>query len=543
MSVLPFSSAKTFVVYTDGVVTHGAIFLRRRGKAELVDRAVSGAAEPVDALGDLIAQLGQRSVPKTALFASDRAVLVRADLPVDPDRPRKYDQMRELARWEAEPAFSDLPDWTMSDILLASGALTEQQYRMVEAEIEHTQRPGIPQQRFQDVALRLEVIDRAARDLAVTTQERLAEQVSDAACAWAGAATEEMTSAPYPWLISAISEPNRQAWVDAFRSHKIKIPGLLPGWGLAASGDEPQLVLERHDGAIFSVLVNNGVVEHAQMNDLSAATADETRVIERLLDLKAPDKVIAIGFDQDLESRIRWHAPEAEFHPDWPLAALEALARHDLEGKGSQLVAPKIALREPAKPLFRNPDFYRVGLVALVVFAILGFEGKNRWELAGLQNRLAELDQEFTDKKAVKGQIETSVSRLNSLQSEAKTLEDRIAEIKERERNALYLQSRRAELPIGILNAVRNSAHPGLVMRSISESATLSEIYIATAWSVSEVGAEEFISDLNRNLASLGLSVADETVFQERGLRGIEGYGVRLRIARSPGFVLGEVSE
>ncbi|MEM9044664.1 MAG: hypothetical protein AAGC81_08200 [Pseudomonadota bacterium] len=544
MSVLPFSSAKIFVVYTDGVITYGAVFRRRRGKAELVERAVSGAAEPADALGDLISQLGgKRSVPRTALFASDRAVLVRAELPVDPDRPRKYDQMRELSRWEAEPAFSDLPDWTMSDVLLASGSITEQQFRMVEAEIEHNHRPGIPQQRFQDVALRLDVIDRATRDLAVTTQERLAEQVSDAACAWAGAASEEVTSAPYPWLISAISETTRQAWVEAFKSHKIKIPGLFPGWGLAASGDEPHLILERHAGAIFAMQTSKGVVEAAQMNDLSAATADEARVLERIMDTRPPDKVTAIGFDPETESRIKWHAPEAEFIEDWPLAALRALARHGLEGDRTRLASPSIALREPAKPLLKNPDFYRVALVAAVALSILVYEGKGRLELADLKDRLVELDQEFTAKKAIAGQIKSNVDRINSLKDEAVTLQARIADIKEREQKALYLQSRRAQLPIGILNAVRSSAHPGLVMRSISESAKLSEIYIATAWSVSEVGAEQFVSDLNRNLAPLGLSVADESVFQEKGLRGIEGYGVRLRIARTPGFVLGEVSK
>ncbi|MEM6933191.1 MAG: hypothetical protein AAF526_06320 [Pseudomonadota bacterium] len=544
MSVLSFSSGRVFAVYTDGVVTHGAIFRRKKGAAELVAEASSGHPDPTDALAELIAQLGGRTkVPKTALFASDRGVLVRAELPVDPDRPRKYEQMRELARWEAEPAFSDLPDWKIGDVLLTSGAINEKQREEIEAEIALNQRPGSPAARFQDVAMRRDVIDRVTRDLAIATQETLAEQVTDAACAWSGFADEKAVSGPYIWLVSALSETSRQSWVDAFKAHKIKIPGLLPGWGLCPINEESHLVLERHQGAIFALTLNKGRVERAQLNDLSGPTADEIRLIDRILDANTSDRVTAIGFPKDVKERIRRHEFNAEFVDDWVSTALFALGRHALEGKGAELAAPMVALREPAKPLLKNPDFYRIALVTAVVLSIAGYEIKSRLELDHLKQRLSELDEEFTEKQAIANQIKSNIDRVRTLKDEAHELEEQIASMKEREQKAIYLQQRRAELPIGILEAVRNAAHPGLVMRSISESDKLSEIYIASAWSISEVGAELFISDLNRNLSSLGLSVADESVFKEPGLRGIDGYGVSLRIARAPGFVLGEVSE
>lgn len=559
MSLLPFSSGKVLAVYSDGVVTHGAVFRRKRGEAILLGRARSCQAEPAEALGEILRHLKEAQgirAPKEAIFASDRAVMLRADLPVDPARPRPYAQMRELARWEAEPGFSELPDWSVEAVLRAREVLSDEEARQVQDETAPGLTPGtmartapgtlsagalssagpgagasMSRQRFQDTALRLGFIDRATRDMAVDTQEQLAEPVTEAACGWAGASDEPASGAQFPWLISAIADPQRQAWVEAFRARKLKLLGLLPGWGLALP-EGPALLLERHGGALAAITAGANGIERVQIRDLMAQQANEAGALARILEGTAPERVIACGFDEGMREVIRDHARHAEFREDWPLIALTGLARRQLQGDRTGV--PVISLREPGKPLLKNPDFYRVALVGAVVIAIGAHEGYKRWDLSQKQARLAGLEQEFTEKQEIKRQLSAQISKIDQLKEEVSTVEQQIDQLKARERTAFYLQNRRTELPLGILNAVKGAAHPGLVMRSISESEKLSEIYLASAWSVSEVGAETFISDLNRNLARLGLSVADETVYREKGLRGIDGYGVRLRLARTP---------
>ncbi|MEM7271202.1 MAG: hypothetical protein AAF401_18340, partial [Pseudomonadota bacterium] len=99
--------SKILAIYTDGVVTHGAVLRKKKGGVEEIARAESRAPAPVDIIADLKEKLkGQARVPKQAILGTDRAVLHLGDLPVDPARPRPYEQMRELARWETEPLFS-----------------------------------------------------------------------------------------------------------------------------------------------------------------------------------------------------------------------------------------------------------------------------------------------------------------------------------------------------------------------------------------------------------------------------------------------------
>ncbi|MEM6660558.1 MAG: hypothetical protein AAF666_00140 [Pseudomonadota bacterium] len=543
MSVLSFSSGKAFAVYTDGVVTHGAVFRRLKGAPQMLAQAQSAAANPADALAEIVAALrSTTSVPKAALFATDRAVFMRSELPVDPARPRSYHQMRELARWEAEPSFAYLPDWTVGDVLQQNGALTPEQAEQVRAEIEATRSPGLPLGRVQDIALRLGLIDRAARDMAIDVQERIAQPVSLPACGWRGAGTDG-SDKQFGWLISAIPDPDRTLWVEAFRKNKIKLTGLLPGWGLAPADTNGQakqgdtnlgsvLTLERHAGAVMVRRTGDAGIETLRLLDLSAATADETTVIGRIFDEPAADSVVAYGFDAHAGNLIQDYVPGAVLHADWAKTALTGLAAQALELGDGRARAPRIAPKDPAKPLLKNPDFYRVALILLCIFGAAGMEAHNRLKAAMLQNDLAALDDEFDQKNAIARQLQSAAQRVTTLISSVDTAKAELADLSERDQMVTYLQQRRHELPIGIMNALKGAAHPGLIMQSIKEARHLSETFIATAWSVTEVGAESFVTSLNEGLRPMGLSIADQSVARAKGPRGIDGFEIKLRIAR-----------
>lgn len=545
MAILSFSSGKVFIVYTDGVTSHGAVFQRRRGVPEQLARATSSVPDPAAAAAELHDKLkAQTSLPKEVFIATDRSVLMNSSLPVDPSRPRPYAQMRELARWEAEPMFSELPDWSIDRVLRATGRITEAQHKMITAEIEHTQRPGTPAARYQDVAIRLGYLDRSGRDFAIDAQERLSQQVEAPACAWRPTAGDGAAANQFAWQIAAMPAPERQAWNDGFKAKRIKLATLFAGWGLGSpdASEGASLVLERHSGAIFTHSVSETGEQTFRLFEQSSATSNEATAIERALDGALPETVTAIGFEQNSQNLIQDLAPMATFKDDWPQEALLGLAHLALETSEAP-TTPRIAPKEPPKPLYKNADFWRVALLLGVALTIAGFEGYNRYRLSSLQARLEDLKVEYAEKRDVADRLNALVQKIDNLKDQVTDAYEVASLAREVERNAAYLQDRRSVLPVGILEAVRDAAHGGLVMQSISESKDIPEVFIATAWSVTELGAEQFISALNKNLAPLGLSVADESVFRQSGLRGIDGYSVKLRIAKSPAETRAEARE
>ncbi|MEM7210738.1 MAG: hypothetical protein AAF479_02425 [Pseudomonadota bacterium] len=545
MAVLSLSSGKVFIVYTDGVTTHGAIFQRKRGQPEPVAEATCVVPEPSAAASEIFEKLkAQTSVPKSVLIATDRAVHLTTSLPVDPARPRPYAQMRELARWEAEPLFAELPDWTVADVLRATGRVSEAQHKMISAEIDHTQRPGMPIARYQDVAMRLGHIDRSTRDFAIEAQERFSHQVETPACGWQPGSGEGAAANQFNWQIAAMPDQDRVAWVEGFKAKRIKVDGFVPGWGLGAfpEGDGNAMVLERHSGAIFAHSLAENGDRSLRLLDVSSASADEASAISRALDGVLPDHLVAYGFSDAAVATLSGHAPSAVLEPDWPAQALRGLARVAL-GDRDAPASPRIAWREPPKPLHRNADFWRIALLLGVALAIVGVEGFNRLRLNELENKLSEIKEDYELKRSVATHMRDLTRKIDELKQQITQAEVDVEMARKIEMNAAYLQDRRSTLPVGILEAVRDAAHGGLVMQSISESEEIPEVFIASAWSLTELGAAKFITGLNANLSSLGLSVADESIFRAKGLRGMNGFSVRLRIAKKPADTRAEAAQ
>ncbi|MEM7424293.1 MAG: hypothetical protein AAF334_11275, partial [Pseudomonadota bacterium] len=392
------------------------------------------------------------------------------------------------------------------------------------------------QPRFQDVATRMGFIDRAVRDMAVDVQERLSKPVSMPSCGWAPSGAEGSGN-QFSWLVSAISETDRDLWVAAFRKNRIRVDALLPGWGLSPSvptDGGSLLTLERHNRAVFARRETETGIETLRLLDLSAQTASEDDVIGRIFDGPMPDAVVARGFDEQAAGHITAYAPNATITDDWPSVALDGLARRQLGDKAGASATPAIAPRDPAKPLLKNPNFYRVALIGAVLIGVGAIEGYNRQQIGALEAQLDELKREFEQKRSITQNITAMNQKIKTLKSTVATTEEEIDTLTEQTAMFGYLQDRRRALPVGILNAVQGAAHGELIMQSISESKHLGETFVARAWSISEIGAERFITKLNENLSSIGLSVADESVERAPGPRGIRGFTIRILIAKGP---------
>ncbi|MEM1313099.1 MAG: hypothetical protein AAGI51_00985 [Pseudomonadota bacterium] len=528
---------RILALLTDGVAVAAAVY--KGGKAGAVERegtAFTREADAEAALADILAQLEAAGVaaPKRAVVATDRAVFARVDLPVDPDRPRAFEQMRELARWEAEPLFSELPNWNFRDVLLSQGAISPEDDARVLDQIEA--RGGGA--RYPDVAAALKLVPRGLRDAALETQERLAAPVTSSACGWRPALPGvEAAGAQHPWLISAVAEEERARWAQAFGARKIAFAGLAPAWGLgpaaeAPGDDETALVLERHSRAVLVKRVSSRGVESLRLAVFDEEPAAEARGLHRLLDDRHAGGVTAYGFSSAAQAAIREAMPQARFAGPWETASLAAAAGLALGAAGQ--TAPLIDPQDPAPPLYKNPDFYRGVMAAGIVLAILVWDGWHRWELWRLDARFETLEEQFEKKRVVAQAIERQHSEVRTLQSRIAQAEAELVEAREQGEIARYLLERRPELTTGLLDAVRVASAGDVVVSSLREAKEPRESFVISAWALRELEAERFVSALNRRLAPLRLSVADESLERGIGARGLRGFTVKLRVAPAP---------
>ena len=542
------SASRVLAIHTDGIRTHAAVFRRRKGRAVEDGRASVCIAEPLAALDALLDQLRAQKlrVPKQAILGSDRAVLIRADLPVDPAHPRRYEQMRELARWETEPAFSDLPDWPLPAILRATGAVHEEADRAIRDEIaaREAQAGGGPAPRYQDVALSLGLVSRGALEQAGALRERLSEMGGEAGCGWGAArADSEAAEGQHPWLLAAMPGDERAEWRAALRARKLKCTAFLPGWGLsdvpAAPGNgkgkaeipEQRLLLERHAGAMALMRFNGAAVDLVQLVDLNRADADEAAALTRILDGRQQAHLITVGFDPAARAAIDAALPGAQHRDDGPGALLSGLAARAMGVKDAAAWLPAIAPKEPAAPLWKRRNFYRAAMVLIVVGGLAALDTYTRMKRAGHEARLAELEAKYEERRSLASKIEASIRRVEGLQQDIAEAETAIDELQARADAARYLQDRRQEVSEGVLYALRESIPRGVVVQSLTESRNLRGVFTLNAWATTDIAAERFISRLNAALAPLALVVADEAVFRAPGPQRITGYGARLRIA------------
>jgi len=541
------SASRILALHSDGITTRAAVFRRRKRRAVELGRAETAIAEPGAALDALLADLRRQKIrpPTRAILGSDRAVLLRADLPVDPAHPRPYVQMRELARWETEPAFSDLPDWPLPAILRAAGLIDAEADRAIRDEMaaRASHAGGGPPPRYQDVALSLGLLDRGAFDAAAALHERVTQAPGEAGCGWSPAAPgDDTTSGQHPWLLSAIGGEERAAWRAALRARKLTLAAIVPGWGLAdqppvlpnkgkADPPRPRLLLERHAGAMALLRFNGAAVDLVQVIDLNRAEADEAVVLRRALEGREQAELCSVGFDEGARAVMDAALPGGTHRGDGPGALLAGLAARGLDLPDAPARLPGIAAKEPAPPLWKRRNFYRAAMILIVTGGLGAADAQMRLKRGALESRLAELEAEYDERRSLASKIEAAARRVETLEGGVAEAEAALADLETRLANARYLQERRQEVAEGLLKALRDAIPQGVVIQSVTESRNVGEVFTLSAWAVTDIAAERFISQLNAALEPLDLVVADEAVFRAPGPQRMDGYGTRLRIA------------
>lgn len=546
MSLLSFSSGQILALHSDGIMLTGAVFRRKAGLPEEIARVSAHSSDPAAALAEIIQSLIKAGTPppKRVIIASDRAVFSRAELPVHPNQPRPYAQMRELARWESEMAFSDLPSWDIEAILMAMGVMSDTSKARVHDEITHreTLSSGGPAPRFQDVALSMGAITRPMRDAAVELRESLNQPVGEAGCGWIPTTRKDVGDlVQHAWLLSAVTEFDREAWRDACTLNKLTLVGIVPSWGLSSlmarqkitdesAENEPHLLLERHSGAIALINMTGETVESIRLVNLNRPDTTEGAVLHRILDGREQDRIVAVGFSDATFSAISGTFTQVERLDDIRGAVLAGVAARGLAIKGAPPWPPLVLRAEPNPPIWKNENFYRGVLVAVVVVGVGGMDVSTRIKKAGFEVKLAGLETDYERRRLITGTIQATVNAAHKFENDIEVATTEMDDLRRRIKIATYLQSRRQEIVVGLLETLQQSIPKGVVMRALKESRKTPEVFTLTAWALTDIAAERFIASLNDRLEPLGLIVADETVFREVGPQGLAGYGAQFRI-------------
>ncbi|MDZ7753600.1 MAG: hypothetical protein U5S82_18635 [Gammaproteobacteria bacterium] len=230
------------VLHHDGYTLEGAVV-----HAGLMDQEVqaSGASRALDwvtAVGEVLERIrsaGVKKPPRKAILVSGSALSALLDLPVNPERPRPPEQMRELVRWELEPLFAQHHErWCIGSLLMGRGYLTQQQRAEVmrEALARNAASNNRLTVRFGEVAQNLGHVKRAHIDEGLALQEKLVQLDDEVFCGWAAQRMPEDfeidDEAPrYPWLASGIGDGLRRQWVKACQRNKLYLTAIYPALG------------------------------------------------------------------------------------------------------------------------------------------------------------------------------------------------------------------------------------------------------------------------------------------------------------------------
>lgn len=286
--LLPFprTPSSLLVCETDGFSLRGAVLARSGSGIAVVHAAQSRAAGMEEAVAELVGRL------KSAGWRGGRAVLLTPgvvpallELPVDPKKPRPVEQMEDLVRWEMEPMLMQHTTlWSVGRILVGLGYLTEEQARAVIDMQQGRGKPGGAEadleiysfKRFGDLAIELGYIERKQLDECLVRQEWLKTEGEDIACGWAaqGNPAHEENPGSHRWLGCAVSRALMQRWVAVFSRQGVRLQGLYPLAGCAATmlgeGETSRLLLESHAGVVTATSVDAGAVTafHMQQEPL-----------------------------------------------------------------------------------------------------------------------------------------------------------------------------------------------------------------------------------------------------------------------------------
>jgi hypothetical protein len=523
-------------------------------------------------------------LPRSVTLLSSGALPALLDLPVEPDKPRQPAEMESMISWELETQVADNNDqYNLGAILSGRGLIDAIQRQQIAVELERRRSNGNSLARFGEVALDLGLIDQNRLQESLQLQEKLVVTDSHLACGWQLQTVQREDGSEHHWLVAGIDTRQRRHWFNAFAASGLKLSAILPLSGSAATwavqhSDQGNLVLlEAGQDTIVCYRLEQSRFAgwQSQPRQSNRSLADQCAGVllelmrsgtERLLvvdclrgsspgaaipipdpagldafthlELEPPPADTLSALQARLQREVSWLVDDEPLQrqsvPDQILAAMlgGALARqrHHLLGTTEHAVSlPRIAPREAPPPLWKNADVYRYGLPLALVLGLLAHGVWSLWQRQHLQQTLATLDAEFSQKLTLNRQ-------LSSLSGEFKKKEEELAALRRQESEVgtqlAQLDERvmwRARLVPRLVKTISLSVTNGVMLDRIVEPQRDSrDRFNVSAWAMDNADAAEFVERVQQLVGRLNYRVADPDIRTGIGRYGLNGYTINL---------------
>ncbi len=515
----------------------------------------SRSIDTIQAINEILEKLDKKGEqrPTKAILGSIEVVNGIIDLPVDPQKPRDFQQMQELVRWEVDPFLSELNDvTTIGALLQGRGCINAEQRDQIALEMEIHESQG-QRIRFGEIALELKLIKRDDLDECLSLQEHLVNHDAQVVSGWLGSSIKnDEGETNHYWNVCAIDKHRRNHWTYSFESNGIKLVNLYPLYGSSAKSivnkyslaARDLLFVEVFQEQLFSYRMKEGKLVSIRIERRIEQKLNESIFVSLCFDQLRPDmECIDIISDEEFSSEIidkieaqlqrkvritsSFNLLENSDEPTIDSPWLLGLAENALLKKDRLYNLPSLLPDDPSPPVWKRPDFWRYGIPAMIFVSLIAFDISQRFYLNHLTEKLEVLEKKYT--KA--GKVSNQLNQINSLSNNAKDLyegkEKELDEIKSKYdilNDKLY--SRIRTLP-DLLRSIASSVNSNIVLDTLKEYERKSGIRI-TGSTLSNQDAQRFVGRLNKQLEPFNLVTFDVQVEQFSKRLGRDGYSFNL---------------
>ena len=498
-------------------------------------------------IADLKSQIGR--LPKQAVFISGGVVSGLLDLPVDPSSPRPPTQMQELIRWELENFVADYNDlWTLGAVLSGRGYLDKQQRHDAAVELELRRAAGHGLTRYGEIVIELGLVTREQVDECLSLQEKLISHDESMSCGWAlQPIVDDDGNESHAWLCCGVSEKKRQQWFSLFKQQGVHVDWLYPMHLSSlplvikqlqgeAECEVHSLVLEQQPEQWVSYRVINGRVASMRVEasrDASLTTdvcanmlAEQLRPgIQKIFiysnspegDSGTLQAQLAARLDREviaLQVKTKTQTSKISSHY---LTILESIAYAALGRKqGESLV--KVRSQEPPPPFYKQMDFWRYAIPAMIVLMMIFTESYGRWQLSDYRSRLDVLNREYKEKVQLNGKVSAMNSEFSVLQRKLAEQRQKLADLNHQ--SALLngvLLSRAHKVPQLLRSIARSVDDEVLIEKVYEPRRSTSPGFRMNAWASSNISASNFTRRLDENVRDLAFKVKDVDIRANTG--------------------------
>ena len=498
-------------------------------------------------------------LPRQVSLVSAACLPGLLDLPIEADKPRKATEMASMISWEMEGAIADASDLcSLGSVLEGRGHLSRQQRHEVAVELE-LRRSGSSGMlsRFGETALDLGLLDQDTLQECLRLQERLLPVNTDLRCAWQVQNLVEDDTARHLWFSAVMDVRVRRQWQKAFQQSRLKLTAIYPlhaACSAALCGQNAELsalVVELHQEQLICYRLQQGALESLQsmprligrplyeqcQSMLVEYLRPEINQIYLVGEAEQPDSSpsgdILTQLGDNLQREVQWLGFSNS--SNYGLPALvgnaicgAALCQHK-EYQGLQL--PLLAAKDPAPPLWKNPNFYRYGVPVLLVAALISHAGYAVWKRDKLEDQLIELEIAKDNQGKLSKQLNALNRASQKSNSELAQLRGELASVLVKSEQLEHKVMARGKLIPRLLKAITASVSNQVMLDSIVEPDHQGlNSFRLRAWAQDNPSATALTQYLQNNLQRLGYQITDPDIREGFGRYGLKGYVIELWI-------------